>query len=217
MQAPSVLPSLVETIEEIRRENGDEVAIEEVADVVASLMTSIKGDLSAADLRVHQELDELVQFVRRARAEIAAIRPESIRDDQIATATNELGAVVQATEAATDTFLDVAEKMETIADGVGGETGESLYELSTRIFEASNFQDITGQRITKVMDALSHIESKAEHLARIINGDDIPVETSSEVAADETAAAKDDLLHGPSLPEEANSQAEIDALLASFD
>jgi chemotaxis protein CheZ len=219
MRAQPVLPSLVETIEEIRQASGGPVAVDDVAGIVTSLMTSIQGDLSANDLRAHRELEELVHYIQTARAEIAAIRPDSIREEEIPTAHNELDAVVSATEEATGVFLDVAEQLETMADRLGGEDGEKLYDMTTRIYEASNFQDIISQRITKVVTTLDYIEAKIGRLSRIIDG--------KEVADEDALSMEDldlqddrpdaDLLHGPDMPEQANNQDDIDALLASFD
>ena len=54
MSAAAVLPSLVDTIEEIRQSCGGPVAIDDVAGIVTSLMTSIQGDLSSSDLQAYQ-------------------------------------------------------------------------------------------------------------------------------------------------------------------
>ena len=166
-----------------------------------------------------QELEELVRYIRNARAEISAIRPDSIRDEEIPMANDELDAIVSATEEATGVFLDVAEHLEKMADNLGGDDGEKLYELTTRIYEASNFQDVTGQRITKVVGALGYIEAKVERLSRIIDGQYVADEDA--IAMEELMPADDrpdaDLMHGPDLPADANSQDDIDALMASFD
>ncbi|MBL6954477.1 MAG: protein phosphatase CheZ [Alphaproteobacteria bacterium] len=219
MNALAVLPSLVDTIEEIRQSSGGPVAIDDIAGIVVSLMTSIQGDLSSTDLQAHQELEELVHYIKNARAEISAIRPNSIRDEEIPTANSELDAIVAATEEATGVFLDVAEQLETMADNMGGEDGEAIHEMTARMYEASNFQDITGQRITKVVSTLSYIEAKVERLSRIIDGQDISdvdaMSMEDLMPPDDRPDA--DLLHGPAMPEQANNQDDIDALLASFD
>ena len=219
MNSTALLPNLADTIEEIRQSSGGPVAIDDIAGIVASLMTSIQGDLSAADLQVHQELEQLVRYIQNARTELSAIRPDSIRDEEIPDANSELDAIVAATENATDIFLDVAEQLETMAADLGGAEGERILELTTRMYEASNFQDITGQRVTKVVGTLGYIEAKVEHLCRIIGGQDISEEDALSMEdlmpPDERPDA--DLLHGPDMPEQANNQDDIDALLASFD
>jgi chemotaxis protein CheZ len=124
--------------------------------------------------------------------------------------------VVGATEEATGRILDAAEEIMTISGGVAGADGDKLMELATGIFEASNFQDITGQRITKVVKTLKHIEAKVDALVGALSEE---VERARSKQADpEIAATSDtDLLNGPQLPTAANDQDEIDRLLASFD
>jgi chemotaxis protein CheZ len=84
----------------------------------------------------------------------------------------------------------------------------------TRIFEACNFQDITGQRITKVVRTLKHIEGKIEVLIQAL-GEEVQKTHRSAAAADPNN--EDSLLNGPQLPGNAIDQSEIDKLLASFD
>ena len=200
-------------VAELRAERGDKVAIDEIAEVVESLMATLEGDLSAIDLKVQRELAELVDYIQKAKEEIAAIQPAEIREHHIPAATDELDAVVRATEEATQTILDSAETLTGLAESVGGETAEKIMGVVTRIFEASNFQDITGQRITKVVKTLRHIEAKVAALARAFGHDlaDAVVPSNDQRSGDAA------LLNGPQLPQKANSQDDIDALLASFD
>ena len=198
-------------LDEIRSSQGDTVALDDVAEVVHSLMTTLEGDLSAADLRLHRELEALVEFIRRAHEEIAGLDPERISDEDIPNATDELDAVVAATAEATGAILDAAEEIERLAQDSDEAAAERLRGVATRIYEASNFQDITGQRITKVVNTLRHIERKVLRMAMVVRGEDVPPEE------DEPPAADDGLLNGPGMPDAANSQDDIDALLASFD
>ncbi len=203
----------LKNIEALRRENGGHVALDDVADVVQCLMTSFEGDITLADLKLHTELAELCEFIQSTRAEIAAIEPDRIRSEQIQPATDELDAVVNATAAATNTILDVAEALETMA-GEDDERGDVFRGLATRIYEASNFQDITGQRITKVVALLRTVEDRLSSLAGVATA------TTGEAAPSASIDARtgdEGLMNGPSMPDEANNQDDIDALLASFD
>jgi chemotaxis protein CheZ len=97
--------------------------------------------------------------------------------------------------------------------------GEKVTEAVTLVYESCNFQDITGQRITKVVRALKHIESKVDALVGAF-GEDIAKYKSAHPKGE--PAAKDPmadaaLLNGPQLPDNASKQDDIDALLASFD
>ncbi len=200
-------------VEALREANGGAVSLDDVADVVHCLMTSIEGDINLADLKLHDELSELVDFIRITRAEIASIQPDRIRQEQIRPASDELDEVVNATADATDTILDVAESLEALVEEEGDVArGDVIRGLATRIYEASSFQDITGQRISKVVNLLKTIEDKLANLADVSEG------TSPRAAVEDVADGEDGgLLNGPSMPDAANNQDDIDALLASFD
>ena len=207
---------LAERIGQLRHEIGDQVAVDDIADVVASLMRTVEGDLSAADLQVYRELNEIIDYIRKARSDIAALQPEDITEKHLHRATDELDAVVKATEDATDAFLDAAEQLENIAADQPHEMAQKLNTIATGIYEASSFQDITGQRISKVVATLHHIEERLSSLTAVVDGDvtDKAATGSPDPGAGES---EEGLLDGPALPEGANRQEDIDALLASFD
>jgi chemotaxis protein CheZ len=213
MNAMNYSKNLQECVDRIRDEQGAQVELDDVASLVHSLMSSVEGDISAGDLKVHKELESMLEYIRRAKSEIAAIQPDKLRDEHIATATDELDAVVSATEEAAGTFMDVAEEIEELAGTSDEAAADKLRNISTRIFEASNFQDITGQRINKVVNAMRHIEARIERLALIVAGEEVPADLLDDAETDEDM----ELLNGPSMPDQANSQEDIDALLASFD
>lgn len=185
----------------------------ELTIVVGNVLETLKGEITPADVRMFYELEALAQFIQNAKAEIAAVNPHQIRSQDIPTATDELDAVVGATETATGTILDTCEALERVAAAAGGKVAEEITTHVTHIYEACNFQDITGQRINKVVKTLKHIESRIEAMLGAFGAiapDSMPVPSSSGPKADK------DLLNGPQLPDEAKRQAEIDAILASF-
>ncbi|GIK99666.1 MAG: hypothetical protein BroJett029_38750 [Alphaproteobacteria bacterium] len=182
-----------------------------VAGVVREIMATLDGDLSAADLKLYQEVEALAHYIREARREIAELETDEIRRRHIPAATDELDAIVAATEEATGAILDSAETIERVADDLDGEARDAVADAVTRIYEACNFQDITGQRITKVVKALQHIEQKIDALVERFGG------AGAEAPQRRAGADEGELLNGPALPGEAATQAEIDALLASFD
>lgn len=212
--APSIVDQdLLQRLEDVRKERGDTVHIDDVAEIVHALLQTVTGDVSAGDLRLYRELSSLAQYIHSARSEIAALRPDEIRSDFIPTATDELDAIVGATETATNCILDAAERLEGIAPLVDQEVAERLTEVTTAIYESCNFQDLTGQRITKVVKVLKTIEERVGTLVKIF-GEELgePYERKEkEILTDE------DLLNGPQLPDSAAGQAEIDRLLAGFD
>ncbi len=200
-------------LDAIRTEYGDTVRIEDLGDVVHALLGSMGGDISAADLKLYHELSSLADYIHSARAEIAALRPDEIRSDFIPTATDELDAIVGATEQATNCILDAAEKLEGLAPVLEPEIAERLTEVTTSIYESCNFQDLTGQRITKVVRMLKAIEERIDTMIQVFGAEMAP----AAEAQPKGPVTDEDLLNGPQLPDNATNQAEIDRLLASFD
>jgi len=197
----------------LRKERGDTVKVDDVGDVVRSLLGSLSGDLSAGDLKLYQEVESLASYIHKAKAEIAALRPQDIQDTYIASATDELDAIVGATERATNEILDAAELLEELTGELSAEHGKRLTEATTKVYEACNFQDITGQRITKVVTALKHIEERVEALVAAFGPEFKERVAQEAMAVTTTAEITDaDLLNGPQLPEKAADQAAIDAL-----
>jgi len=167
---------------------------------------------------LRREIARMVRSMAQAKEQIAAIKHPEIDDDQVNAASNELHAIVSTTEMATNTILEVGEGVQELAErlmnlmGNDEDVQTTCSDIVTRIntmFEACNFQDITGQRVTKVVTTLAFIE---ERLRTIIDAwgkeafADIPI--PQQVQLHET----DDLVSGPALDDAGLSQDEIDSL-----
>jgi chemotaxis protein CheZ len=97
------------------------------------------------------------------------------------------------------------------------EVADQVNEAVTQVYEACNFQDLTGQRITKIVKALKHIEDRVDGLVAAF-GDEIAKHREEHPKQEAAKQVTDkDLLNGPQLPDDAGKQDDIDALLASFD
>lgn len=216
MSAASVSPALQERISSLQQQRGSALPSEEIVVVVEDIVSSLEGDLSGANLKLYSELEALARYIAEAKAEIAALRPEEIRNRHLPTATDELEAIVGATEQATNGILEAVEVIECLVGDMPAEISGKVTDAVTRVYEACNFQDITGQRITKVVKALQHIEQKVDGLLAVF-GDGIaraePAATPDPETEDE---ADRKLLNGPQLPDDASTQDEIDKLLADF-
>lgn len=216
--------ALVEQLGRARAEAIEPLSADEVARLLREVLATLEGDLNAGDLKVYAELEGLAQYIQAARSEIAAIRPDDITTDQIPLATDELDAVVGSTEEATHAIMDACDVIAGVAGRVGPDEAAILTDSVTRIFEACNFQDITGQRITKVVRALKYIEGKIGALVAAF-GDGATLGSGRSTLHPKPQAAPPastpdtdrDLMHGPSMPGAGIDQSEIDRLLASFD
>ena len=216
---------LSDSLEEVKQCMADGVEIDEIRSVLEDMISTLDGKIVSGDADVMAELEELSSFIEQTRAEIAAINPEEIPDEHIPAATDELDAVVDATEAATNSIMEAAEIVEAVAAEVSADQAARLSDAVTQIYEACSFQDITGQRINKVVTALREIEAKVETVVEKFGPDPetreemkrkrrAEKETVSEVDVD--GMTEEELLEGPQMPENANSQDEIDALLADM-
>ena len=188
---------------------------------VRAVLTTMAGDLTAKESALMAELEGLGRTIARAKAEIAALKVEDIRDAHIPSATDELDAIVDHTAHATNEILDCCETLEQMQSELSGEAADKLQSAVTRIYEACSFQDITGQRIGKVVTALKSIEARISAIVSSASGmpgpDAAPVAVPVAATDGDKRTEGQKLANGPQLPGAGVSQSEIDRLLASFD
>lgn len=204
-------------LEALFEQTGGQVEVTDIAAIVTSVMQAMNGETAAHASGIGDELNDLVLYVEKAKAELALLRPHTMSKRDIPEASDELDAIIAATEDAASKMMDAAEEISELAESVEGELVDQMADITTRIFEASSFQDITGQRITKIVRVLQYLEERLGALAAAIG--DTVIDERDAVTYDEAGLVVDDrvILHGPQLPVVANNQDDIDALLASFD
>ncbi len=212
----ALIPSRLEQLQQ-RNSQAD---VDLVGEMVRTVLSTMRGDLTANEASLLAEIEELASTVANARAEIAALGADDINESHIPSATDELDAIVAHTATATDSILECCEKIDTITPRLMPEDAAVMQEVVTRIYEACSFQDITGQRITKVVLTLKAIEAKVAHIMDVFQPDERGERALTGPAAGKDvppADAASSLLNGPQLPTNAMDQSDIDALLASFD
>lgn len=149
-------------------------------------------------------LQYLSDHIRATRMEISTIKGGAHGDQLFGSTADELEEIVTETARAANRIMDAAETIEGVASKVDPIAAAALTGAVTQIYEASSFQDITGQRITKVVRALQSMESKLQSLTTAFG----PAEAIVSAPVEGDAA----LLNGPQLPSGATSQDDIDAL-----
>lgn len=170
------------------------------------------------------EIARMVRSLATAKREIAEIKHplKESADDRMSRAASELDEIVSATEQATHTILGAGETITQHCEAILGEIGDldviaprlhDTMEQVSRIMEACSFQDITGQRVTKVVNTLEFIEDR---IRRIVS--DWGREAFLDLPLDEVVAGEGDdedearLLNGPQLTGAGLSQDDIDSL-----
>lgn len=213
-KAGSELPQL---LRDLREKPDGTVSVVEVADIVERLMTALQVDPAVSRRKLFTDLKGLSRLIQTTKDEIAFLNPADVKNEYLPKATDELDAIVAATADATNTIMDATEIVEAVISGVEGEARDQLLDATTKIYEACGFQDITGQRINKVVGALKEIETTIDSLLVAFGGDGEikrpkkAPKTLTKVPTDEN------LLEGPQKVGEANTQEDIDKQFASFD
>ena len=167
------------------------------------------------------ETDAIYLALNRTKQEIAALHVNAFGPPP-ARMVRELDAVVESAERATQQILGAAEDIEDAANTLSASLQRQqeqalaldIQDNVLRIFEACNFQDLTGQRIAKVLTTLKFVEDRIAHMIEIWGGIDA-FRTYTATAA--TDLNGDATLHGPKLDDDDGhaSQDDVDALFAT--
>jgi hypothetical protein len=172
------------------------------------------------------ELDEMRASLLDMAASIARLRRDLFAEDGTAQdgrgAPQELDAIVTETEQATHKILRIGERVQEIAwslreQGVRASICDALDASATEIFAACSFQDLTGQKIARVVALLRMIEERLDTVIDHNGLDDLvlrnaPTGMKREKERLEERAAEDcnEMMERAG---KAVSQHEVDALL----
>ena len=177
------------------------------------------------DPRLKQELVGLFAHMNRMRRELAELQAPVDGETNFASMADTLDAIVENTEIASNTILESMEGIEgvvaqlrTMNDPKVAKYCDQIEDRISGVFEACSFQDLTGQRITRVVRSLKFIEERVNAMVRVW-GKDALMEAIDEVK--KTAKTKEDmdkaLLHGPQRVGAAISQDDVDKLFSQDD
>ncbi|HTN39593.1 MAG TPA: protein phosphatase CheZ [Asticcacaulis sp.] len=177
-----------------------------------ALVALMRGFFQQLDKRRSEEFSVIAGYIAKAKEEIREMRPHDISQDRIPTAGAELEAITRDTENATHNIMNSAEAMMGFSiDQFGGDAGAykaAVDDEVMKIFEACSFQDITGQRVSKVVNVLKQIEERVGKLANTLGVED---STPQEMTPEEKRR-HDLLLNGPAIGGPETKQDAIDAM-----
>jgi chemotaxis protein CheZ len=189
--------------------------------VSATMVDAYKAQIAEAQ-KLKTELDLIYDAINKTKQEIATVHMTGFEGPEMSRVTNELDAIVGGTEHATEQILSNAEEIDqmatTLAARLKDEQNQALVadiqERVIKVFEACNFQDLTGQRITKVVSTLTFIETHIVRMMEIWGGLDAFKDIAPETIAVPAGDAR--LLNGPKVEGDVGhaSQDDIDALFA---
>src|SRR5215472_3843738 len=148
----------------------DQAVAEEAADTYRLQIKEVQ--------KLKSELDLIHAAINRTKQEIATLHITGFQGPEMSRVTNELDAVVAGTENATQNILKAAEDIDQAANALANSlkteyeqgVASDIQDHVVKIFEACNFQDLTGQRITKVVMTLKFIETHIVRMMEIWGG-----------------------------------------------
>jgi chemotaxis protein CheZ len=176
------------------------------------------GDLN----KLKSETDSIHRAITRTMQELASLHFGTFSDAGKGRASRELDAVVDSTERATQQILEAAEIIDETANTLSASLkheqeralASDIRDHVVRIFEACNFQDLSGQRIAKVLATLTFVEDRVARMLEIWGGRDALKDYAAVALAERDNETK--LVNGPKLSGDPGhvSQQEIDAMFA---
>jgi len=207
MPATNVATRIREALNDIKAADLDDPRLMEVLGLAENLVESMKLFFGSLDTSIHSEFRHIALYIARTRDEIAALRPNDIRESRLPTAGAELEAVVNDTEKATETIMSLAEEIMSLEPDNLEHYKAQVDEKMMGMIEACSFQDITGQRISKVVSTLTHIEERVSRFSSVMG-----VLDAAEEDDEKEQWRKDNMLNGPQIDGPATGQEAIDAL-----
>lgn len=170
---------------------------------------------------LRQEIDAMKAAITHTKREIASLYKSDNEGKGMRRVAGELDAVVTATEEATGSILTGLEDIETLANmlrastgGGGSDEAGAILDRVVAMYEACNFQDLTGQRITKIVNVLKFVEERLDRMIDVWGGLDAFQELIQHEAIAPALDDEKNLLNGPKLEEDIGhvSQDDIDSL-----
>lgn len=217
-----------ELMEQLKKLNqaivkGVEVKSETANDLAGKAETIIYQEIEEkrAELyRLKEDMREIYQAIEDTKCQILTIKESGSDGHQIDRVAEELSMIVKGTEEATENILNSAEIIDTNATNLVASLNDKsqqalaceIQDNIVNIFESCNFQDLTGQRITRVVKTFCFIEHRIQKMMDIWGGP----ESFLGLTPEELEHRQGDgaLLNGPALEGETDvaSQDDIDAL-----
>jgi len=204
------LDHLVSYLKETREQD---VALTDVVALAEVTAQSLQTFFATLDTTFYRELRDIAVYIDDMKAEIGALQANELKESRIPAAGQELGAIVKATEVATNTIMECAEAV-MAADASNPAAYKALVDRQMLlVFEACSFQDITGQRIAKVVDTLQHIEQRVGRFVEAMRAKDLSG-FIDEQERDRAERKSKFMLNGPAAEGEGIAQAQVDQLFA---
>ncbi|MCJ2084513.1 hypothetical protein MKK88_00690 [Methylobacterium sp. E-005] len=179
--------------EHARRNRGAET--EMLLGAIARLERTVTADRGhEAFGHLRGNLVDMADAISRTKAEIAAISAANHEQTRLTEASLALDGIVRETERATSDILGSAEAIQEAAwtlreQGANEAACDVLDHHATGIYTACSFQDLTAQRIARIVYTLRYLEDRLSAMIAIWGEEAEPVPSLSEAGAAEIGAS----------------------------
>ena len=193
----------------LRRERQDNIHLNDIVRLAELMTDSMLDILKGNDQQTFEELRKISYQISDTKRELADFRADEMHDEHIPQAGLELDAVVEATESATDKIMEAAENIMAGDPGDPEAYSEMVNNKVIEIFEACSFQDITGQRISKVVKTLNLIDKQIKCIVDRMDKERTNKDDGGSRPSGESLLTE--LLNGPALEGAGIDQDEVDS------
>ena len=169
--------------------------------------------------RLKHDLLKMFGYMNGMRRELAHLEGEGVAN--FTSMADTLDAIVESTETAGNAILESMEAIESTNGKLRGLSDakvtvfcDEISDSANKVFEACAFQDLTGQRISRIVKSLQFVEEHVNALVRMWGRDEL-AELAEELNLEKDPTDTDQaLLNGPQRCNAAISQDDIDKLFA---
>lgn len=178
------------------------------------------------------ELGEVARMISQAKRELRDFNPGVLQDEKLPEASDQLDAIVKTTEAATHKIMDNCERLTAnlerardrlMASTVAAQDADLMAGMEdaiteagisvTEIYEACNFQDLTGQRIQKIVRTMREVERQILRMVIVFSLQKTDKAKQLDQERRDKLMTEVELLNGPQLPGQSMAQEDIDDIL----
>jgi chemotaxis protein CheZ len=208
----SPIDSLIELSDKLKATKSQSMSLTDVIGVAELLTSSLQPLLRQIDSTIHKELHGILKRIEGLRTEISKVRADDISNNHLPEMGKELSAIVESTESATNTIMESAEAVLAADTSDAAAYQGVVSDKMMLIFEACSFQDLTGQRVTKIVETVEIIEDRINVLCEMLDMGEFAEDAPERELSAKEQRKKDLLLNGPALDGDGVDQMAIDEM-----
>lgn len=199
----------LDALSQIKNDKGSELKFSDMERLIDCILQS--------KVEHGPENKEVIENLKKVKSEMQSIRSDVCEGldgkcdtfDLLPLSQKDLADVLKVLDGATNSILDQTDNINSLlaADNLDR---AAIGEAVIKICESCNFQDLTGQRLTRIMQNLARFEGSVSAILNAIIGENLKNRGDRKLEY-----ANDSLMNGPEFLEEAPKQKNIDDIFES--